>query len=273
MIRYTLQKARISFGESENSLFGFTKFTGYIELDGNFFSLSDAKIISEEFCEESCETHAEYLFSNGILWCWEVRTENNSLVLETSIRNVSLNDIRIGKWSVLQGKSSDSADFSLCNPEACRIFNWNPWYNDVLDLSGQGEISANSIVMFHISEMPSAYTFCGAFVTVDRMSCWTHFVYDKLHASFQRLDFCCDGSQYRLRPNQLLKAETLRLAYYKNQYEALDGWANELYQKYQPSFEGTCGVQLGSGVWNHTTEYDVQDLRDEICDFCDNQLS
>lgn len=271
---WSLDGRRFSVRASDSGLFAFSGLTGTVEADGTVCSLNDASILSDFEKDADFEAHEEYMLPCGIRWIRKARTEGDSVLLETVLRNESEKDIRIGSIGVLGGQADAGASFSVCGDlKDVRFFRWIPWSMAIEDFDRK-EQPYSSCTLFHISDAATRRTLQISFVTVDRMNCLFQIDYG-CDTGFRAFSSVCRAEQYRLRPGMELRGETVRIQYFDAPETALETWADEVNARYKPDFEGTAGIQLGCGSWGdlYTTDrYDLRDLEDSVTHFIDEEL-
>lgn len=223
-------------------------------VDGELFRLRN---VSGSVTINDCEYHlvdaAPATDGNGamlaeaIRWRWQMEeTDDGQLELSAGIRNESAQRLRVGSWSLLHGKSDWGSELELgADPAKVNFFCWQPWNIAMARFTGQKHL--HSTTLGHFSDAVSKRCLLISFVTVDRMLSNFNVCYDGERVNEWRAT--CDASGFWLQPGQELVSETIRMAYYDDPYAALEAWAEELYQRYRPSFAGSGQFWFGYGSW------------------------
>lgn len=239
----TLKNGLISIQASGKKLFAMKGLSGSITLDGTEFKLKDAKRVVSKAGRE------EFLFANGIRWIRSLRKDGGSTLLENSIVNESKNTFRISSWDVLIGEKANGFTLETGNsPKDLRCFCWIPWNMEVADLAQKNKQYWSTTIL-HLSDARDGFTLMLAFVTIDRMYAAFSLQSGKGTEGIASFYGSLDCGGFKLKPGKTLDAEQIRVSAFDDPYEALNTWADEEYERYQPDFRGTAGVMVTGGVW------------------------
>ncbi len=186
----------------------------------------------------------EYRLPGGLLWRRRIRESGGCLYLDATLVNAGGRDVMVGEWNILDGRSEAGGIVDLGrDPEQVRFFRWQPWNICVERITAAKDLyeSAN---LCHLFDPHSGITVLLGFVTLDRMQTDHALRYEAGRGVTEYRATCRFGG-YRLKPGVELRSETLRVSLHADPYEALESWADAVYERYRPSFEGVAGVCVG----------------------------
>ena len=251
-IEWVVDNGKINVRAGQCDSLSLRDLSGSVTVDGRELSLTDAKIIS---CEEketsSNERICDVTFSfpdQGIGWKWKIRQADNSIELSAVLHNKTQSEVSVSDWNVLHACSAEGGIINLANnPHQVRFFGWRGWNTRVERFAGS-ESTHDSGAFCHMFDPDSHITLLCGFVTLDRMQGEHHACYIRGPGVTEYRATCTFG-EFAIKPNNELKSETLRVGYHDDPNVALEFWADQLYDTYQPSFEGTLDVCVGGGAW------------------------
>lgn len=238
-LNWSLKNGRFYLAPAIGNTFALNGISGSIELNETLYSIpSDAQQISDQ----------EFLLPHGIRWKWEVVEAEDHLDLTATLTNEGTESVALGLWSILHGVNEEESLINVVSdPAQVRCFRWNPWNITVPNLTGENEIY--SCEVFHLTDNVQKQTFFAGFITVDRMA--ADHILRYADGKIKEYRAFCRVTGYNLPAGQSLQSETLRISYHTDPYEALETWAETVYQIYKPDFTGTSGFQINAtGVWS-----------------------
>lgn len=249
-LNWSLKNGRFYLAPATGNEFALNGLSGSIQANGQLYSILES---GEQISDN------EFLLSCGIRWKWEVTETEDHVDLAAVITNEGSENLALENWNILHGIDKEKSLISIASdPSKVRCFQWIPWSVSVPDLTGEKDLY--SCELCHLTDNVTKQTFLAGFVTVDRMMA-AH----TLHCSDGRITeyrAFCELKGYTLPSGGTLRSETLRFSYHTDPYEALETWAETLYQTYQPDFSGTAGFQVSScGMWaTKTLSQRVRDI-------------
>ncbi len=237
----SFREGRIALETEAGKPFAFRGLSGSVVVNGRVVRLEEAQPPTGVDAASESGVAREYRLPNGLLWRWNLRTSCGFIELDACLTNAGGTDVTVGEWNLLHGCSETGGLIDLGpEPEQVRFFKWQPWNMCVerLTAAKQQYDSAN---LCHLFDPRSGLAVLLGFVTLDRMQAGHALRYETGRGITEYRAACWFGD-YRLKPGAQLRSETLRIRLHADPYEALDSWADALYERYQPSFEGVAGV-------------------------------
>lgn len=242
---WSFRDGRINLDNAAGSVLSFRNVSGSVMVDGRELWLDDAERLS---CTDGLDADgrrvgtAEYRFADGLRWRWQVRAAAaGRLQLDATLVNASGRDVTVGPWNILHGRSDAGGIVDLGrSPGDVRFFGWRAW-SMCVERFAETDGPHDSANLCHLYDPASGATSLLGFVTLDRMQTG-HVVQYAAGKGITEYRATCAFGAYRLKAGQELKSETLRFSLHTDPYEALESWADEVHDRYQPSFEGVSGV-------------------------------
>jgi len=243
-LKWSLKTGRFFIRPAADNTLALQNISGSVAMNGEVCSLTDARPAERT----GADGKSEFLFANGVRWIWTAREKGNALELVSTLRNESGKPVEIGEWNVLHGRADRDGRIDLGpDPETVRFFRWKPWDMCVECFAADGNY--HSTTLCHLYAPAAKRTALIAFVTLDRMQCEHRIRYEKQAGGIAEYRAVCTPGEYSLPPGGELRSETLRITYHSDPYEALESWADNVNERYSPSFEGTAGVCSCEGTW------------------------
>lgn len=277
-LKWKLADGKFSFGNGTDDLFRFENLTGSVEINGEWFFLEEAeKVLSDP--PDGFDVQEEFIFRNGVRWIWRAKGDEEKVELTVILRNESAAPVKIGKCNVLHGCAKRGFRAGLGGrPENVLQFCWIPWYTTIRHIREEkGESifykkhdpeKTQSRMLCHLSDRETGRTLLISFITLGRMGSDHTMKWDNVRDDVGEYAAACYAS-CDLKPGRELVMETLRAEYFRNPYQALESWADDVNRRYAPDFSGTYSVILGTG-WDQCV---WEDRFREVMDFCDTKMA
>ena len=235
------QDGRIAWHTPDGKPFGSRGLSGSVVVDGQLARLDDARPPAGHDAGGDGGSAREYHLPNGLVWRWNLRSVCGCIELEACLVNAGERDVTVGEWNLLHGCSESGGLIDLGpDAEQVRFFKWQPWNMGVERLTSARQ-QYDSANLCHLFDPRSGLTALMGFTTLDRMQTGHILRYETGRGITEYRATCWFGD-YRLKPGAQLRSETLRIGLHADPYAALESWADALYARYQPSFEGVAGV-------------------------------
>ena len=241
LLSASFQDGRIGWNTPAGKPFGGRGLSGSVVVNGHSVRLYDVPPPTGTDAAGNGGSAHEYRLPGGLLWRWNLRSRDGFIELDACLVNVGDRDVTIGEWNLLHGCSGAGGLIDLGpDAEQVRFFKWQPWSMGVERLTA-GKQQYHSANLCHLFDPRSGLALLLGFVSLDRMQTG-HALRYEAGRGVTEFRATCWFSDYRLKPGAQLRSETLRIRLHADPYEALDSWADALYGRYQPSFEGVAGV-------------------------------
>ena len=242
-IEWSIENGRISVRAELSDCLSLIDLSGSVVVEGRELALSDAEIVSEY------DGGVRFSWPDqGIGWTWHIRQADNNIELSAVLKNETESEVTVSDWNLLRGCSPEGGIINLGkNPRQVRFFGWRRW-NARVERFADSKSTHDSSTLCHMFDPDSHIALLCGFVTLDRMQ-GEHQVCYELESGVTEYRATCTFGEYSIKPNSELKSETLRVSYHGDPYDALESWADQVYDEYRPSFEGTMDVCAGGSTW------------------------
>lgn len=241
-----------SLKESDGNLIQLSGLGGAVEIDGKTYFLENAKVVSKPIAKKAGNrtiTTVEYLLP-GIpcSWIWELEYADGRLEIQTTLQNKGKTPLSIGNWDIINLSKKRNGGFRFGNnPADARFFRWRSLDMRVETLSSdKGMHASDNLCLLYDRELKQ--TFLSAFLTMDRMH-GRHTITYSPSDGIEEYKATCSFGKFSLPPKQQFVSEKLQILFYTDPYDALEKWADYIYDIKKPVFPELAHVGLSSGAW------------------------
>lgn len=241
-----------SLKESDGNLIELSGLGGAVEIDGKTYFLENAKVISKPITKrvgKTAITTIEYLLSGiSCSWIWELSYADGRLEVQTTLKNKGTVPLSIGNWDIVNLSKRRNGNFKFGNnPADVRFFRWRPLDMRVETLlSDEGKHASDNLCLLYDRELKQ--TFLSAFLTMDRMH-GRHTIAFSPSDGIEEYKATCSFGKFSLPPKQQFVSEKLQILFHTDPYDALEKWADYIYDIKKPVFPELAHVGLSSGAW------------------------
>lgn len=234
---------------------------GSVEINGQTYFLENASVVSKPVEKRSGNkiiTQIEYALAGvRCSWLWEFVYADEQLDIQATLTNKGKTPVTIGNWDIVCLSNNNKGSFQFgSNPADLRFFRWRSldMRVEVLD-SENGVHASDNLCLLYDQQLKQ--TFLSAFLTMDRMQ-GRHSIHYDSSSGINTYKATCSFGKYVLAPKQKFVSENLRILFHADPYEALENWADYIYDIKKPVFPKLPHVGLSSGAWRQLYTGDGQ---------------
>lgn len=226
----------------------FTNISGAITIDGEQTGLSDFEL--KKTTVKDFGTGKRYVSEyvnrkRGVSWIWTAFVRKNDVLLMASVKNNSKTVITIKDLELLRCEKKNGAEIFEPHSGKTTFFKWNTWDMGVQHVENNTARYVSDNIL-HLYDPETNLTALIGFLTMSRMKT-SHSMQVSAGEGIVQCVVGLNFGEYELRPGQTFNSELCRISFHDDPYVALELWADNIRNIYQPKIEGLPPVGLVTG--------------------------